>query len=85
MGFSEVLHIKAENILSICQGASMNEIATVLEPVVPPRAAKSRQPGHELRREVHNMLRDVAFVLAQTHRVREEILHEQPTQSSPRQ
>ncbi len=57
----------------------MNEIATVLEPVVPPRATKSRQTGHELRREVHNMLRDVAFVLAQTHRVREEILHEQPT------
>ena len=36
-----------------------------------------------LRKEVHNMLRDVAFVLAQTRRVRDEMLQEQHTCGTP--
>lgn len=60
----------------------MNEGYTVLEPPAPSPAPKTRPASHELRREVHNMLRDVAFVLAQTHRVRDEILREQPSKHS---
>jgi sensor histidine kinase regulating citrate/malate metabolism len=55
----------------------MTETMSVMEPVTAPRAPKSRTQSHQLRKEVHNMLRDVAFVLAQTRRVREEILKEQ--------
>jgi hypothetical protein len=62
-----------------------------MNPVALSRNSKSRGAGasHELRREVHNMLRDVAFVLAQTRLVREEIVKEQQAskkiQGSPEQ
>ena len=42
----------------------MNDTLSVLEPTVVPRAPKNGMASPELRKEVHNMLRDVAFVLA---------------------
>ena len=60
----------------------MNETLSTLEPAVLLRFRKNRKVSHELRKEVHDMLRDVAFVLEQTRRVREEILEERPSQES---
>ena len=40
------------------------------------RSRKNRAPAADLRPEVNDMLRDVAFVLAQTRRVREEMVAE---------
>jgi len=55
----------------------MIEAIAVCERESTPRSRKTRPASRHLRREVDNMLRDVAFVLAQTRRVREAILTEQ--------
>jgi hypothetical protein len=56
--------------------AIMNQISSVCEPKQRMRIPKARSAPRALRREVENMLRDVAFVLAQTARVRDAILRD---------
>ena len=54
----------------------MTRTPTLCQPENFVRMPKSRRAAPPLRREVENMLRDVAFVLAQTARVRDAILEE---------
>ncbi len=54
----------------------MSQVLTICEPAFLPRvsrSSKSHSTRRALRQEVDNMLRDVAFVLAQTRRIREAI------------
>ena len=57
----------------------MSQVLSICEPAFFPRASRSRKArsnSRALRQEVDNMLRDVAFVLAQTRRIRESIENE---------
>jgi hypothetical protein len=49
---------------------------------MPHRMSKPRSESRHLRRDVDNMLRDVAFVLKHTQRIRDEILHEERKQTA---
>jgi hypothetical protein len=59
-----------------CEGVMMSEPQSVLD-LATPRKSKNGPAASELRKEAGDMLRDVAFVLALTRRVRKEILIEE--------